>query len=822
MRSERTILFHYHLFKNAGTSVDALLKMNFPDRWVTREFPRAPDINRSQVVEWIKDHPDAVCFSSHTAHLPPPEIPGIRVIPLIFVRDPLDRIASAYSFERKQPGDRPGAALARNTTLAGYIEARLASPEDRQCRDFQTARFARMIPAAGGTELERALEAARILPFVGVVEDFPGSMRRLRRLLRKEGLGEFFIRPMARNVSRSPGRTLEERLEDIASQIGPDLFRRLQDANARDQELHACCTRLAKDDKSCNERGLPPHPGRSATYLFNLSEELSRRGRHRQALAAIDRAIAASPDTARLHRQRSMALDGLGRLGDAIDAIRHATTLAPGDANLWVRLGNALARTGRIDEALAAMTHAVVCAPSNANALQGHARLLKQKGLQGDALDAAEVALATAIAAARKLAAKTYALGFDERSTARIHRSDGELTWINCRRFLEDDEDTATRSFEKLLVEVKASMTDGDVILTSGEPLRERIRLALRRGHPFRLEDYDRIRRLIAQFTARSRALSLPVKHDAQSDASAGAEQEHIDWGRRFHARCGRVELRVIENHLRDHSRLQAGFVDVMNGLDDEAFMYSQGRQQHWLDSSDVAFNLRRLMTNAGFYARDAQDGACLEDWCTRYWDALLGADCLFTQEQIAAEFLVPQDFMAKLGRFTPFMPFPTPEAFYRSLASQDIVFVTPFPEEIQASAEDGRLFRLYKDIDIPRFTIRTSRAEISTYPNRPHDSWSETFTRMKHAVDRLFEERAPTLFLASCGCYGLPLCHYVHTTYGCGAVYFGNFMNTLFGIRQATSEGFLRERRRDENWSASRLGLIRNVDRIDGGRYVL
>ena len=38
MQNSRTIILHYHLFKNAGTSIDAILKDNFDEKWVTREF----------------------------------------------------------------------------------------------------------------------------------------------------------------------------------------------------------------------------------------------------------------------------------------------------------------------------------------------------------------------------------------------------------------------------------------------------------------------------------------------------------------------------------------------------------------------------------------------------------------------------------------------------------------------------------------------------------------------------------------------------------------------------------------------------------------
>src|SRR3546814_7801728 len=92
----RTVVLHYHLFKNAGTSLDKVLQENFGEKWVTREFPRRsnPVVHVREVAEWIMGNPEAVAFSSHTAELPPPVLPGIRVIPLIFIRHPIDRIAS--------------------------------------------------------------------------------------------------------------------------------------------------------------------------------------------------------------------------------------------------------------------------------------------------------------------------------------------------------------------------------------------------------------------------------------------------------------------------------------------------------------------------------------------------------------------------------------------------------------------------------------------------------------------------------------------------------------------------------------------------------
>ena len=59
MDNNKTIILHYHLFKNAGTSIDSILKDNFDDQWVSKEFKNALS-NSAQVTEWIQDNPNAI------------------------------------------------------------------------------------------------------------------------------------------------------------------------------------------------------------------------------------------------------------------------------------------------------------------------------------------------------------------------------------------------------------------------------------------------------------------------------------------------------------------------------------------------------------------------------------------------------------------------------------------------------------------------------------------------------------------------------------------------------------------------------------------
>lgn len=238
----RKVILHYHFFKNAGTSVDELLKRNFHEAWVTREFNAGQrDPNRAQVARWVQQQREAIAFSSHTSMLPPPELPGVEVFPILFLRHPIDRIASAYAFERKQGGDSFGAVLARHTSLAGYIEVRLSLPHDRQCRNFHAARLGHWFDPDQGTEVDRARRALDTLKFVGLVEQFDQSVERMAEWLTPH-FPDFRTFRVQRNVSRDPRLALAERLDAVRRELGNEGYERLLKANESDLVLHEYVT----------------------------------------------------------------------------------------------------------------------------------------------------------------------------------------------------------------------------------------------------------------------------------------------------------------------------------------------------------------------------------------------------------------------------------------------------------------------------------------------------------------------------------------------------------------------------------------------------
>lgn len=226
----RPVIVHYHLFKNAGTSLDRALKDAFGERWIELEGQDKRDLKPTELAEFLMSNQSVQALSSHTALLPPPTIPDTTVVAAVFIRHPLDRLRSAYDFERIQNADTLGALKAKETDLAGYIKWRLSRPDDHSARNFQTFRV-----AGGRDDLEGALRMLAEVPFVGLVEEFDRSVARLQETLAPHFPG-VRLRAYRANVSADE-RTLEERLALLRERIGDQLYERLEESNRYDLAL---------------------------------------------------------------------------------------------------------------------------------------------------------------------------------------------------------------------------------------------------------------------------------------------------------------------------------------------------------------------------------------------------------------------------------------------------------------------------------------------------------------------------------------------------------------------------------------------------------
>lgn len=120
----------------------------------------------------------------------------------------------------------------------------------------------------------------------------------------------------------------------------------------------------------------------------------AREGRIDEAVALLDRAVAAHPEAAEPHVDKASFLSATGRFGDAIDAANRAIALASDRPEWFVVRGVALHSLGRLEEALADYDRALALRPAFAGVLANRGAALKDLERYDEALEAYERALA--------------------------------------------------------------------------------------------------------------------------------------------------------------------------------------------------------------------------------------------------------------------------------------------------------------------------------------------------------------------------------------------------------------------------------------------
>ena len=240
MSKERNVIVHYHLFKNAGTSIDRLLNKNFAEKWVSFDGNTAGNIISCKELEkTISENTDAVAFSSHQIVPPLPEIAG-SVFPVVFLRDPLDRVKSAYLFEwQKQLGlENPKGSLKE------YVTEKFKNKRSSAVDDFQTMRLSNIqknrfgsSQASDETILEQAFEFISSLSFIGIVDRFDLSVEFLEDYL-KPAFPQFKSSNIAANTLQDITLSLEKKKADIHAELGDELFEMIVSRNAMDEKLY--------------------------------------------------------------------------------------------------------------------------------------------------------------------------------------------------------------------------------------------------------------------------------------------------------------------------------------------------------------------------------------------------------------------------------------------------------------------------------------------------------------------------------------------------------------------------------------------------------
>ena len=243
-------ILHYHIFKNAGTSVDQVLEANFGARWRNHDQvdPRG-SVFADEVERIMAAESSLVALSSHQMRPPLPDL-GRIVLPIVFLRHPLDRIRSVYRFDRRRGPMTKAAEMACSHDFPGYVAAVMAAlphlvsnAQVMLLTDAWDRAANRRLDIGPEGHFERARAFLQTVPVVGVVEDYDRSWRRLLHLIAEHHPTFRVAAGERRNVDLDREARLEERLDRMREELGDDLYAELEARNSLDFALHDAAAR---------------------------------------------------------------------------------------------------------------------------------------------------------------------------------------------------------------------------------------------------------------------------------------------------------------------------------------------------------------------------------------------------------------------------------------------------------------------------------------------------------------------------------------------------------------------------------------------------
>ena len=194
----RFVVVHYHIFKNAGTTIERILEREFPGAFARLHGPASDcTLDAHDLSAFLEDHPEVSAVTSHHLRYPAPAIRNLVVFDCCFLRHPLDRLDSLYSYFRKIDSTDALCRNAHRLTPSQFMRQLLdQSPEHISNPPGHLPRESRrfFIRRATTSDLARAIETVQQMALPGVVEMFQESMV----------AAEYYLRPAFPSIQTPP------------------------------------------------------------------------------------------------------------------------------------------------------------------------------------------------------------------------------------------------------------------------------------------------------------------------------------------------------------------------------------------------------------------------------------------------------------------------------------------------------------------------------------------------------------------------------------------------------------------------------------------
>jgi len=192
------------------------------------------------ILEHCKKYPNIKAFSSHQIRFPIPNDTDFQFLPIVFIRHPIDRAFSIYSFKKRSTDDSIGTVKAQSMSVGEFIKWNLLRKNYNPMKNFQVLFLSDKDPMTEADMDDFHLAVTRIKKcfIIGVVDRLDESLVLAEELLRKY-FDNIDLSYVKQNISQDRKEELTKRLEEGKSQIDESLMNELDEFNKLDFQLYS-------------------------------------------------------------------------------------------------------------------------------------------------------------------------------------------------------------------------------------------------------------------------------------------------------------------------------------------------------------------------------------------------------------------------------------------------------------------------------------------------------------------------------------------------------------------------------------------------------
>jgi len=238
-RENNDILLHFHIFKNAGSTIEWVLIKNFSKMTLSiDEGNPGNKIYLNRIVEILRKNKNVKAISSHQFRFPITNNTEFNFLTVLFIRHPIDRAFSIYYFKKKEVDNSIGSIKARSLNLQEFMNWNLSVKKYIVMKNFQVFFLSDKIATDNINEkdLELAIQRMKSCVVVGIVDQIDQSL-----VVAEEELKKYFpeidLSYIIQNTTKRE-KSLEQRLKEDKMRIDEITYNELINKNKLDFILY--------------------------------------------------------------------------------------------------------------------------------------------------------------------------------------------------------------------------------------------------------------------------------------------------------------------------------------------------------------------------------------------------------------------------------------------------------------------------------------------------------------------------------------------------------------------------------------------------------